>query len=171
MPCTPWYLSTRPHVDRAGRATASKTRRHPAKQGRICRDLELLDARALLSANSTCRVTPVDLGGDPIAAPRSQAPRSAAFIRTLNYQPLGTLEHQSPFLTLKQIESIPDSWWLRRMPETARWALTTDQVQAINTAEVSIDYLLAGQRDKLTVEQLQDLTGTSNGCRPSRRPI
>jgi hypothetical protein len=66
-------------------------------------------------------------------------------------------ENQSPLLTVEQVASIPGDWWFGRMSDAARWALTTDQVQALNTAEISIDNLLAGQRDQLTVTQVQSL--------------
>ncbi len=58
-------------------------------------------------------------------------------------------------LTTDQIASIASCWWFEAIPEDVRAGLTVTQVQALNTANVSVDHLTSTQRDVLTVVQIQ----------------
>jgi hypothetical protein len=57
-------------------------------------------------------------------------------------------------LTTTQIASIPNCWYFEQIPEDVRAGLTTEQIQALNTADVTIDHLTSTQRDQLTVDQI-----------------
>ena len=61
-------------------------------------------------------------------------------------------------LTPEQIGTIPNSYHFSRIPNEAREALTTEQVQALDTTKVSIGYLTPSQREGLTTDQVQDLS-------------
>lgn len=60
-------------------------------------------------------------------------------------------------LTTTQIASIPNCWYFEQIPEDVRAGLTVEQIQAINTADVTIDHLTSTQRDQLTVSQILSL--------------
>src|SRR5262249_23071200 len=64
---------------------------------------------------------------------------------------------QVPTLTLAQVASIPTSGWLGTLSATARAALTTAQVQALNPVAVDGRLLTAAQFAELTVTQIQGL--------------
>ncbi len=57
-------------------------------------------------------------------------------------------------LTTTQIASIPNCWYFEKIPEDVRAGLTVSQIQALNTAEVTVDHLTSTQRDQLTVAQI-----------------
>ncbi len=60
-------------------------------------------------------------------------------------------------LTTTQIASIPNCWYFEQIPEDVRAGLTVEQIQSINTADVTIEHLTSTQRDHLTVDQIQDV--------------
>jgi ribosomal protein S19E (S16A) len=64
---------------------------------------------------------------------------------------------QIPMLTGAQIGTIPDDWWFSRITAEGRAALTTAQIQQLNTARVSIGYLIPRQQQLLTEDQIRAL--------------
>jgi hypothetical protein len=64
---------------------------------------------------------------------------------------------QIPALSTAQIASITDSYWLATLSGAARAALTSAQVQTLDTAAINIGYLTATQRLQLTTGQIQQL--------------
>ncbi len=65
---------------------------------------------------------------------------------------------QVDYLTPAQIATIPNSDWFATMSADARASLDEAQVQGLNTANVSIGYLTADQRELLSAAQVQQLT-------------
>ncbi|MFM9965219.1 MAG: G8 domain-containing protein [Planctomycetaceae bacterium] len=57
-------------------------------------------------------------------------------------------------LTTTQIATIPNCWYFEQIPEDVRAGLTVEQIQALNTAEVTVNHLTSTQRDHLTVTQI-----------------
>jgi len=85
---------------------------------------------------------------------------SQAQIESLTYQSFQYLApSQIPLLTAAQIASIPDDWWFTRLSEDKRVVLTELQVQALNTAKVSIGNLIPRLRLALTIDQIRKLVG------------
>ncbi|MDD5668751.1 MAG: hypothetical protein PHE58_01795 [Candidatus Omnitrophica bacterium] len=64
-------------------------------------------------------------------------------------------------LSSQQIGSIPDSKAFKKLTIEQRSALTQNQVQALNTAKISIVNLPVAQREYLTTAQVQTLGGYS----------
>ncbi len=60
-------------------------------------------------------------------------------------------------LSTDVISDIPSDWYMSRYPEEVRAALTTEQVQALDTSSVSIKYLTETQRSDLTTGQVQNV--------------
>jgi len=86
-------------------------------------------------------------------------------VRALAYGDFRTLEVRAiKYLTTDQIASIPSNYHMGRIPAELRAAFTADQVKAVNTADVSIGYLTADQREFLTTAQIEGL-GTYNDIR------
>ena len=83
---------------------------------------------------------------------------SVAQIQSLGYRDFGYLSaSQIVHLTAEQLQSIPNTWWFRRIPELVRQALTPAQIQALNVTKVSIGDLSGSAREHLTIEQIQSL--------------
>lgn len=83
---------------------------------------------------------------------------SAEQIQDANYWDFDELHaEQIDDLSTTQIASIPNCWWFEQIPEDVRSHLTVEQIQSIDTANVTIDHLMASQRLNLTVEQIQDI--------------
>ena len=81
-----------------------------------------------------------------------------ARIQSLEFSEFPTLSPtQIQHLTTTQVGSIPDEWWLSRIPEDSRAALTTTQIQALNTAGTGIAPLTAMQIEVLSATQVQSL--------------
>lgn len=79
-------------------------------------------------------------------------------IRALTYRHFESLTaEQSPYLTLEQVASIPNGWYLSRIPEATRFALTSSQVQSLNVSETGLKPLSVGQRSELSDVQIQSL--------------
>lgn len=57
-------------------------------------------------------------------------------------------------LTTTQIASIPNCWYFEQISEEVRAGLTVEQIQALDTANVTVDHLTSTQRDQLTVDQI-----------------
>ena len=57
-------------------------------------------------------------------------------------------------LMTTQIASIPNCWYFEQIPEDVRAGLTVEQIQALDTAHVTVDHLTSTQRDQLTVGQI-----------------
>ncbi len=60
-------------------------------------------------------------------------------------------------VTAALVASIPNSYEMSVIPSDVRAAFTTEQVQAVNTAKVSIGYLTGDQREQLSTSQIQSL--------------
>jgi Ca2+-binding RTX toxin-like protein len=75
----------------------------------------------------------------------------------LRYVPASQVEH----ITVDQIGSISNRYDFYNMSEDARHELDAEQVQALDTSEVSIGYISGEQREMLTADQISDLP-TSN---------
>jgi hypothetical protein len=60
-------------------------------------------------------------------------------------------------LTPGQIGALPNTEWFLTLPADSLPALSREQVQAINTANVDIVYLSVDQRAELTIDQVQQL--------------
>ncbi len=79
-------------------------------------------------------------------------------VRALTYNDIRHLEVRAiKYLTTDQIASIPNNYSMGQIPAELRAAFTEDQVQALNTAQVSIGYLSADQRELLTTAQIENL--------------
>ncbi len=79
-------------------------------------------------------------------------------VRALAYNDIRHLEVRAiKYLTTDQIASIPNNYSMGQIPAELRAAFTEDQVQALNTAQVSIGYLSADQRELLTTAQIENL--------------
>ena len=63
-----------------------------------------------------------------------------------------------PELTTAQIATIPNDWYMNSIPAAARAAMTQEQVQALNVANVSPAYLTVQQREWMTPNQIDDLS-------------
>ncbi len=80
-------------------------------------------------------------------------------VRALPYTSFRTLTPaQVDYLTPAQLATIPNTDWFATMSADARASLNATQVQALNTATVSIGYLTADQRESLTTTQIGRLT-------------
>jgi len=80
-------------------------------------------------------------------------------IQELTYRSFSQLTaEQSPYLTVTQIGTIPNSWWFTRMSEDARGTLTSPQVQALNVASVGLSDLTIEQISSLTRSQVQSVS-------------
>ncbi|MCG3126901.1 MAG: hypothetical protein CHACPFDD_01756 [Phycisphaerae bacterium] len=85
-------------------------------------------------------------------------PQVESFVHGLNYTQFRDLSaDQVDYLTPQQVATIPNSDWFATMSADARASLDEAQVQALNTASVSIGHLTAEQREWLTDGQIQDL--------------
>ncbi len=73
--------------------------------------------------------------------------------RDIRYVP----ESRAAEVTPDLIATIPSSYEMSRIPEEVRAAFTESQVQALNTADVSIGYLSETQRELLTTAQIESL--------------
>ena len=79
-------------------------------------------------------------------------------IQTLAYDTFMYLDaDQTPHLTGDQVGSIPSGWWLQRMDEETRDALTGDQIRTLDTSDVGLKYLNEQQIVELTPDQVQDV--------------
>ena len=102
-----------------------------------------------LSAAQKAALTPAQLAERQIADN----------VRTLHYSKFKSLTPQTvKYLTPAQIASIPNSYEMSVIPANVRAAFIAEQVQAVNTAKVSIGYLTAEQRELLTTAQIQSLS-------------
>jgi hypothetical protein len=60
-------------------------------------------------------------------------------------------------LTVAQVASIPDTYWLTTMAADARAALSAPQVQALDTAHIDLSLLTSDQVAELSTDQLQQV--------------
>lgn len=80
-------------------------------------------------------------------------------IQSLYYRDFHRLSaEQIVLLTPAQISTIPNSWWFDDINEEVRFALTTEQVQALNVSRVSPTYISIRQRTELTPAQIASLS-------------
>jgi len=79
-------------------------------------------------------------------------------VPTLNYTRFNELSAlQVPLLSLQQVASIPNSYWLGTMSTEARAALSYQQVRALQPAAVALNLLTPQQTSWLTTPQIQEL--------------
>ena len=79
-------------------------------------------------------------------------------VRSLAYGDIRHLDVDAiKYLTTTQIASIPNNYAMGQIPNELRAAFSEDQIQALNTSNVSIGYLSADQRELLTRQQIASL--------------
>ncbi len=79
-------------------------------------------------------------------------------VQSLSYKEFPSVDADDVrFMTPEQVGSIPNNYYMGRIPSEVRAEFTTEQVQALDTSSVSISYLTPEQREDLTVDQIQDL--------------
>ncbi|MCA9278856.1 MAG: cadherin domain-containing protein [Phycisphaerales bacterium] len=80
-------------------------------------------------------------------------------VQSMTYSQFNSLEAgEVRYLTTDQMESIPNDYYMGRIPSSIRAEFTTEQIQAVDTADVSIGYLTSDQIGDLTVDQIHDVT-------------
>ena len=83
---------------------------------------------------------------------------SPAQVQLLGYRDFERLgPEQIVHLSAEQLATIPNYWWLERIPEDSRAALTDSQVQALNVANVGLGLLTTEQIAVLTTSQVQSI--------------
>ena len=65
---------------------------------------------------------------------------------------------QIPLLTPAQVATIPDAYWMSRIPAASRAAFTLPQIQALRVAAVRIDLLTPQQVNWLTANHIHSLS-------------
>jgi len=82
-----------------------------------------------------------------------------AQIAAMNYSQFSSLPaSQIQYLSSAQIASIPSTGWMNTLSAAQKEAMTPTQVQAVNTAVVSIGALPADQRTQLTTTQISSIS-------------
>ena len=112
------------------------------------------DARAALTDSQVQALLVDKVGLQPLTASQRGA-ISTAQIQVLGYRDFEHLNaSQIVHLTGDQIATIPNAWWFERITADARAALSTAQVQRLNTVEISLRGLTALQVSALTPAQV-----------------
>lgn len=80
-------------------------------------------------------------------------------IRRLGYRNFQYLAaDQIQHLTPEQVGTIPNHWWLGRIPEDVRAKFNGDQIRALDVYHVGLDRLTADQVAEISVDQIQRLS-------------
>jgi hypothetical protein len=82
-----------------------------------------------------------------------------AQIAAMNYSQFSSLPAADiQYLSTAQIASIPSTGWMNTLSAAQKEAMTPAQVQAVNTANISIGSLPADQRSQLTTTQISSIS-------------
>ncbi|HYO24265.1 MAG TPA: G8 domain-containing protein [Lacipirellulaceae bacterium] len=120
---------------------------------------ESLEARVVMSAQSPLAAVASAVVDDQAGAPAAVTLPVEQWVASLNYTQFALVEPQYvPLLSTQQIASIPNSYFLGLMSDSARAALTPVQIQALNTASVRITPLTSTQISWLTTPQVRALS-------------
>ncbi len=111
---------------------------------------------AMLSRQAYENLTPAQKAA--LTAKQRAERELADWIRSLRYPQFPSLSpEQIKYLTPAQIATIPNDWWLARIPTDSRHALTARQIQALRVDRTGIGLLSEQQRTYLLTSQVQKL--------------
>lgn len=130
------------------------------------------EARAVLSQQQV-QALDVSVTGVSGLTSEQAAQLSPAQVQLLGYRDFERLgPEQIVHLSAEQLATIPNYWWLERIPEDSRAALTDSQVQALNVANVGLGLLTTEQIAVLTTSQVQSIGYRDfENLNPSQSPL
>ncbi len=115
------------------------------------------ELRALLTPTQVQAVNVPAVGIEPLTTEQI-GQLTQTQLQQVGFRQFGRLGvHEVAFLTPQQIASIESEWWFDQMAPEVRAALSPEQVRALNTATISLDFLTSFQRSQLAVEQIQSV--------------
>jgi hypothetical protein len=120
-------------------------------------EFESLESRLVLSGAGIVEplTAKIDVGGPPVA---SVAPIDTP-ITSLTFHSFELLTPaQIPLLTPAQVGTIPDAYWMARIPAASRASFTFPQIQALRVSAVRIDLLTPQQVSWLATHHIQSLS-------------
>jgi hypothetical protein len=83
---------------------------------------------------------------------------TTAQVQQVDMRQFGKLTaREIPLLTTGQIDAIDNEWWFTRIPLELRSLLSQPQIQALDTAIISLRTLSPAQREELSVPQVQSI--------------
>ena len=126
-------------------------------------DVEMLNSeqheiRNMMAAGMAPPARPASTSAMTVFSEMPVGNKNVGEIRALTYRHFNSLSaEQTPYLSLEQVGSIPNGWYLNRIPEAARFALTASQVQALNVSNTGLSALAVDQISELSEAQIQSL--------------
>ena len=126
-------------------------------------DVEMLSSeqheiRSMMAAGMEPPARPASTSAMTVFSEMPVGNRTVGEIRALTYRHFEYLSaEQTPYLSLEQVATIPNGWYLGRIPEAARFALTKPQVQALNVSDTGLSALAVDQISELSEAQIQSL--------------
>ena len=126
-------------------------------------DVEMLSSeqheiRSMMAAGMEPPARPASTSAMTVFSEMPVGNRTVGEIRALTYRHFESLSaEQTPYLSLEQVATIPNGWYLGRIPEAARFALTKPQVQALNVSDTGLSALAVDQISELSEAQIQSL--------------
>ena len=117
-----------------------------------------LEIRNMMAAGMAPPARPASTSAMTVFSEMQVGNKTVGEIRALTYRHFNSLTaEQSLYLSLEQVASIPNGWYLNRIPEASRFALTASQVQALNVADTGLSALAVDQTTVLSEAQIQSL--------------
>jgi hypothetical protein len=126
-------------------------------------DVEMLNSeqheiRNMMAAGMAPPARPASTSAMTVFSEMPVGNKNVGEIRALTYRHFNSLSaEQTPYLSLEQVGSIPNGWYLNRIPEASRFALTASQVQALNVSDTGLSALAVDQISELSEAQIQSL--------------